>query len=215
MPNSDTAATLVLNRPMPPMLGNALCLDFINTLNPRTGSPVDFLHSYADLLVWAHNENILPKSQASALHEYAGEHRSEVREVFVRAVEFREAIYRIFFALAHGQKPSQPDLASLRDHYADAVSHASIEADGFRWGWQPNELRQILWPVAESAIRILLQGERDRLKECANHATCGWLFYDTTKNNSRRWCAMRDCGNQEKVRVQRQRRRRAKRAPRA
>ncbi|HEV2391667.1 MAG TPA: CGNR zinc finger domain-containing protein [Verrucomicrobiae bacterium] len=30
--------------------------------------------------------------------------------------------------------------------------------------------------------------------------TCGWLFVDSSKNHSRRWCDMRDCGNRAKAR---------------
>nr|WP_272885753.1 CGNR zinc finger domain-containing protein [Fictibacillus marinisediminis] len=30
--------------------------------------------------------------------------------------------------------------------------------------------------------------------------TCGWIFIDTTRNRSRRWCSMDDCGNPEKAR---------------
>jgi predicted RNA-binding Zn ribbon-like protein len=29
---------------------------------------------------------------------------------------------------------------------------------------------------------------------------CGWLFFDASKNRSRRWCAMEDCGNRAKAR---------------
>jgi predicted RNA-binding Zn ribbon-like protein len=195
-----------LGQAMPPLLGNALCLDLVNTLNPRTGRPVDFLRCYTDLLVWAYKEKLISKSHAAALLEHAQAHPSEAETVFLKAIEFREAIYQIFFALARGQEPTKRALGLLRNLYAEAVIHSTLQLGGFRWVEQPNELSQILWPVAESAITLLRHGECARLKECANHATCGWLFYDTTKNNGRRWCSMQDCGNQEKVRLQRKRR---------
>ncbi len=37
------------------------------------------------------------------------------------------------------------------------------------------------------------------MKECAAD-NCNWLFYDASRNRSRRWCDMRDCGNRAKVR---------------
>jgi predicted RNA-binding Zn ribbon-like protein len=191
---------------MPPLLGNALCLDFVNTLNPRTGSPVDFFHCYTDLLVWAYKAKLILRNQAIALHKRAQARSLEAKAVFSKAIEFREAMYQVFFALSRGHEPTKRDLDLLRNVYAEAVIHSTLQPGGFRWLGQPNELGRILWPVAESAVTLLIRAERARLKECANHATCGWLFYDTTKNNGRRWCSMQDCGNQEKVRLLRNRR---------
>jgi predicted RNA-binding Zn ribbon-like protein len=191
---------------MPPLLGNALCLDFVNTLNPRTGRPVDFLHCYTDLLVWAYKAKLILRNQAIALHKHAQAHSLEAKAVFSKAIEFREAMYQVFFALSRNHEPTKRDLDLLRNVYAEAVIHSTLQPGGFHWLGQPNELSQILWPVAESAVTLLIRAERARLKECANHATCGWLFYDTTKNNGRRWCSMQDCGNQEKVRLLRNRR---------
>ncbi|HEY3607042.1 MAG TPA: CGNR zinc finger domain-containing protein [Pseudonocardiaceae bacterium] len=47
--------------------------------------------------------------------------------------------------------------------------------------------------------RLLLTGEVQRLKRCAEDS-CGWVFWDTSKNHSRRWCSMRICGNRAKAR---------------
>ena len=48
------------------------------------------------------------------------------------------------------------------------------------------------------------------IRECDGD-TCGWLFLDTTRNHSRRWCDMRGCGNRAKVRRHRQKQRRGRR----
>ena len=45
----------------------------------------------------------------------------------------------------------------------------------------------------------LLQGDPRRIKRCPNHE-CRWLFHDDSRNLSRRWCAMDDCGTRDKVR---------------
>jgi predicted RNA-binding Zn ribbon-like protein len=37
------------------------------------------------------------------------------------------------------------------------------------------------------------------VKECGTE-NCNWLFLDTSKNRSRRWCDMKECGNREKAR---------------
>jgi predicted RNA-binding Zn ribbon-like protein len=49
------------------------------------------------------------------------------------------------------------------------------------------------------------EGIWGRLKSCAN-ATCGWAFYDRSKNRSGRWCSMEVCGNRTKTRAYRRRR---------
>ena len=46
-------------------------------------------------------------------------------------------------------------------------------------------------------------GSFGRLKSCAH---CRWLFYDTSKNRTGRWCSMRACGGREKAKAYRRRR---------
>ncbi len=72
----------------------------------------------------------------------------------------------------------------------------------YTWGWdnQTLSLESILWPISYSAAELLKQGDLRRIGECADVDGCGWLFFDTTKNHSRRWCDMKDCGNRDKVR---------------
>lgn len=53
--------------------------------------------------------------------------------------------------------------------------------------------------------RAAADGSWDRLKACREH-TCGWAFYDHTKNRSGTWCDMRVCGNRAKARAYRERR---------
>ena len=52
-------------------------------------------------------------------------------------------------------------------------------------------------------------GRWERLKACPREE-CEWAFYDTSKNRSGRWCAMEACGNVEKARTFRERRRAAR-----
>ena len=44
---------------------------------------------------------------------------------------------------------------------------------------------------------LLQQADLARVKQCAGEK-CGWLFFDATKNKSRRWCEMEVCGNRAK-----------------
>jgi predicted RNA-binding Zn ribbon-like protein len=63
----------------------------------------------------------------------------------------------------------------------------------------------MLSPVAWSVAELLMSEDLHRVRECAG-PDCGWLFMDTSKNGSRRWCSMETCGNRAKARRHRERR---------
>ncbi|WP_031524150.1 CGNR zinc finger domain-containing protein [Streptomyces sp. NRRL F-5123] len=66
-------------------------------------------------------------------------------------------------------------------------------------------------PLAMLAIawsELVTTGDATRLKRCAEH-TCGWVFWDVSKNHSRRWCSMKVCGNRSKARSYASRQRQA------
>ena len=58
-------------------------------------------------------------------------------------------------------------------------------------------------------LHVLAQtGRLDRVKACGSDE-CNWIFYDRSKPGSRRWCSSTLCGNRQKTRSYRQRRREA------
>lgn len=67
------------------------------------------------------------------------------------------------------------------------------------WDW-------VLSEIAADFGDLLAFGERSRMKLCAN-PECRWVFYDETRNRSRRWCISAECGNVSKVRAFRARKR--------
>jgi len=60
----------------------------------------------------------------------------------------------------------------------------------------------VLFAVVESFASFLVEGDPERLKLCEN-PDCRWVFYDTSRSRTRRWCAD-SCGNLLKVRKCRQ-----------
>jgi predicted RNA-binding Zn ribbon-like protein len=60
---------------------------------------------------------------------------------------------------------------------------------------------QLLAIVAQA----VMDGSWSRLKICSS-ATCKWAFYDSSKNQSGRWCSMSVCGSRLKAREYRRRR---------
>ena len=188
----------------PKFIGNALCLDFINTLTWRgTPWPHDYLRSYGDLIEWSKRAGILDGAEAAELHKKAGKDRRRGDGVLGAARELREAIHGLITSAARGKGHAAADIAALNRVLAKAPRrHGLAKADkGFVWklAERPRTLDAMLFPIAESAGQTLVAAEAARLKSCAS-PECGWIFLDTTRGNRRRWCDMADCGNRVKAR---------------
>lgn len=186
------------------MLGGHLCLDFTNTVSGRDDGVIkDHLDHYTDLVAWSRQAGVLEERGAQHLLEEAADFPAESNEVLIRAIALREAIYQIFSALASVQQPRKEDLLTLNAELAQAMSRVRIvpTPQGFKWDWMGGEfeMESVLWPIARSAADLLTAGDLTRVRECAGN-TCGWLFVDTSRNRSRRWCDMSDCGNRAKAR---------------
>jgi predicted RNA-binding Zn ribbon-like protein len=189
------------------LLGGALCLDFVNSIENRAGhGPEDFLTSYPDLVRWGAHAGLVTDATAARLIALAATEEPAAREALHRALELRASLHRLFLAIATRRRPDPADLELLQRAIADAMSGARLVPAGERlaWEWRPDEPRldQLLWPVARSAVELLTTGDPQRIKVCENPYGCGWLFYDGSKNGSRRWCSMEGCGSQVKMRRQ-------------
>ncbi len=186
------------------MEAERLCLEFANTVNwHASAQPVEEIRSYDELVQWAQRVGLLVEAEARRLRKTAGSDPAAAERTLARAREVREAIYRVFSAQAHHRRPDPADVEILTAGLAEALSHARLRPapEGFRWDWDasPQALDQMLWPILQSAVDLLTAPELSRVGECADDRGCGWLFVDMTKNHSRRWCAMDDCGNRAKA----------------
>ncbi|HYN94046.1 MAG TPA: ABATE domain-containing protein [Pilimelia sp.] len=199
--------------PLPPLYGGVLCLDFANTVDSRAALPLEeHLHGYPDLLRWARFASVLDDASADRLARAADARPAAAQASHARAVELREAIFRVFAALAAGAAAAPADLAIVNRAYADAIGHADLVPAGaaFDWAWAGDDLDLAWWPVARSVVDLLTGGTTERVKVCASEEGCAGLFFDTTKNHSRRWCTMGACGVEVKVKRQTARRRAAR-----
>ena len=185
--------------------GGRLCLDFANTADWHASEhPEEGLVDYAALVAWGQQADLLDSAQAAALLREAARRPAEAAAILERGLALREAIYRIFAAIAGERPPAGADLDMLNAALAEAMAHAQVApaAEGFVWGWRehdPPPLDRMLWPVVRSAADLLTADELDRVRHCADD-NCGWLFMDMSRNRSRRWCSMQGCGNRAKAR---------------
>jgi predicted RNA-binding Zn ribbon-like protein len=185
--------------------GGRLCLDFANTIGWRgRDEPNEHLGSYGDFIAWAEQAGAVAPREARSLLRRAAAKPAEARQALAGASELREAIYRVFAAIAAGRSPRPPDLAIVNAAVPAAFERSRLVPSkaGFTLaaGVKDDDLAAPLTPVVRSAVDLLTSpSELERVRTCAATA-CAWLFLDTTKNRARRWCDMKVCGNREKVR---------------
>jgi predicted RNA-binding Zn ribbon-like protein len=125
------------------------------------------------------------------LTDWAARHGLHGTASLARARALRRAIYEVFRPVADGAEPPADALAALHTFYAQAVAAARLTPAGFAWDGD------VLAPVAVAAVDLLRTGPLERVSVCA---ACPWLFLDTSRNHSRRWCSMDDCGARAKMR---------------
>jgi predicted RNA-binding Zn ribbon-like protein len=182
-----------------------LCLDFANTVDWHASkNPVETLNKYADLIEWSVNRSIISDDAKDVLLRKSEEKPIEAQAVLEKAREIREDIYRILSDTAHGRPIKITDLRGFNKALASMLSHSKLAPyeRGLRWDWDshPDKLDSVIWPVVKSAVDLMTSEAIKRVGQCADEKGCGWLFWDSSRNRSRRWCDMRDCGNRAKVR---------------
>lgn len=188
-------------------VGGDLALDFCNTVGGKRGAvSYEHLDTCFAYLAWCRQAGLVNDTQARALVARAERTPSEAAAVLGRAVELRDAIFRIFAARARENDPPRADLALLNSELSRSLGRLRVVAagkqGGFGWQWTDEEggLEDPLGPIAHSAATLLTdEASLARVRICDGD-TCGWLFMDSSKNHSRRWCDMRDCGNRAKIR---------------
>ena len=187
------------------LVGGRLCLDFVNTVDGRKNDLVlgDKLGDYSDLVAWSQHSGIVTATEAARLIRESKQKPAAANTVFHRAIALREALHRILKATVMESVPPSIDLETVNDELLKARKNERLIStdEGFRWEWIGGEtaLDRMLWSIAQSAAEFLSTGDLSRLRECGGEE-CGWLFEDTSRNRSRQWCHMQDCGNVAKVR---------------
>jgi predicted RNA-binding Zn ribbon-like protein len=169
-----------------------LVRDFVNTVDLEDG--VEQLSTPAALAEWLAGRELA----ASGVRVSADDLR--------RAVELREALRELLSAnngepahvLAAGRVLDRAALRSGLSVRFDPECRLAPARGGI-----DGAFGRIVAVVAEA----MADGTWERLKACRSK-TCRWAFYDRAPNHSRQWCSMRVCGNREKARVYRRRRRR-------
>jgi predicted RNA-binding Zn ribbon-like protein len=192
-------------------VGGSLALDFANTVGGQHTAPThEHLVAYADLAEFGRSAGYLSASQTRRLVDESGRQPARAAAILRRAHALREAIWRAFDVIAKSGRADPSDLAAIHEEEVAALRHARLQQNetGIDYEWTDElVLDRPLWAIARSASDLLRSPvDLPLVRECGS-ATCEWLFVDRSRNHSRRWCDMNDCGNRAKVRRFRQRQR--------
>ena len=181
-----------------PLEGGHLALDFVNTVGGLRDDPPtpdeELFDGYEDFATWCARVGVIAERQAGTLRAAARRDERAAKRALRATVQLRdEVLYPIFRAIADRKEPRRELLDRLRDRECRALRDAQL---GRGWTWPPpEELTDPLRPIVHAAVELLTDGPVDRIKTCGN---CRWLFVDESRNRSRRWCSMDECGIQMK-----------------
>ncbi|CAM3942611.1 CGNR zinc finger domain-containing protein [Cohnella lubricantis] len=128
----------------------------------------------------------------------------------------RSLMLAIVHELVQGREPSSDAVASLNATLSQGAVIRKLAAEDGRFtlrqtpaasGWQ-----QIMAEIAATFAEMLVHNEPSRVRICDN-PDCLWVYYDETRNRSKRYCDDKMCGNVMKVRRFRARRKAEASAP--
>jgi predicted RNA-binding Zn ribbon-like protein len=187
------------------------CIRFTQTVGwEARDSQEERLTDYQGLVAWCLERGIVTPEYADEALAQARTCPEQARAALEDARMLRLAIYRILSAVGADLEPGPALLEELNAYLHRGLPARRLTAvpGGAEWSWHLDPLRldHLLGPIAWSAAKLLTSPEVGRLSLCAAD-DCGWLFVDGSRNRSRRWCDMSDCGNRAKVRRFRSRQR--------
>jgi predicted RNA-binding Zn ribbon-like protein len=190
------------------LCGGHPVLDFVNSLDNRFNSRarIEGLRSYDDLLRFTEQTQLLESPQVALVGRTVTP--AAGRRALHRARGLREALAATFYAVIDGQPPPPSNLETLERYFHVADRHRALRLrqgdsaqPGLAWSWRSDEgdAELPVWVIAHAARDLLLAPEMRRVRACEAES-CRWLFLDTSKSHTRRWCKMKVCGNRLKAR---------------
>lgn len=197
------------------LIGGRSSLDFVNSEGGTRSTSPDRVQDYGDLARWGAYAGVIEEDECGRLLALAAADPGEAKRLHARAIDFREALFRILDAVGHGEAATAGDRAILDREVAEALAHQRLVPHDGHFDWEivadGSRMDRILWILAADAADLLASDELQRVKKCCGEH-CEWVFVDESRNRSRRWCEMSDCGNRAKQRRYQRRHRAARKA---
>src|SRR5262249_55076601 len=154
--------------------GGALCVDFVNTVDPRFGpNREEFLPDFSALVEWSRYVGIATAEEADGYLATAS--RNAATKIHQRALALREALFQLL--RPHREdRDRRPSLVVLSNEFQLAANELELR-------WSPEELQltptrdnqpgNLLWAIARSALELLASPDLRLVRECEG-TDCGW-----------------------------------------
>jgi len=178
-------------------------LDFINTLDWRfrEEGPEELIKSYDDLLRFAGQSKLLTPKQSRQLMRTVDSGTGG--RVLNNCIELREVMAEVFYVGLDVRIPSAASVRKLEQYFKVVHARQTLYWEDSRLAWEWSEMAGEaefpLWLLSLSASELMTSPEMYSVRAC-DSPECRWLFMDTSKNHTRRWCDMKVCGNRMKAR---------------
>ena len=190
---TPTAATMRLD-------GGHPALDLLNTVYGQVGEVPehDVLAEPADLVTFAARVGL------------AAAHIGTDPGALAAARSLRDALDVVLRDRLAG-RPLDAGAALVLETAARAARASgglAVDGDALVWQWPESDAHAPVHRLTQAALALLADPVAlRRVRTCAG---CCWLYLDTSRAGTRRWCSMADCGTEAKKRryVQRRRARR-------
>ncbi len=185
-------------------IGGRPCLDFSNTLSDRfRETPIEVLTTYDDFLTWSQLAGIVDADRVRQLRVRAELEPAQAARWLLEIRQARAVLTNLLSDVAAGRVSCGEDLDRFNQLLAETLIHLGLAPGehGFAWHWNSEYQAEKLplWIIVRDAANLLTSSETGHVHMCVSD-TCDWLFLDTSKNHSRRWCDMKVCGNRAKAR---------------
>jgi len=192
------------SRPEPiELIGGHPALDLVNTVSWRLDvkRQRENLAVPLDLLTWAQRAVVLHNDELSAMRVALAQDPEMAERVLRQVHELREQLYHHLAERIDHAADEHPirQGSLLQRSLTGAVTASSLTGTPARWTHEARSPLDLPGVFALQALDLLQTMPPNRLHRCDDDG-CGWLFLDTTRNHSRRWCSSRDCGNRDRAR---------------
>jgi predicted RNA-binding Zn ribbon-like protein len=198
-------------RPPAIFVGDALGLDFLNSIATPVDTAIDWIDDGEGYLSWLDQAHLVPGDVLQVMRARALP--GELDKVADQARSLRDW-FRGFVRQHKGRPLTAEALAELeplnrlleRDETFSRIAPLPT-------GQRPFELQllrrwrnpdALLLPVGEALARLVCTEDFSHVKACEGPA-CTLLFADHTRGHARRWCSMAICGNRAKQAAHRNR----------
>jgi predicted RNA-binding Zn ribbon-like protein len=199
-------------RPPAIFVGDALGLDFLNSIATPVDTPIDWIDDGDGLLNWLEQAQLVPADALTSVRMQALP--GELDAVADQARSLREW-FRGFVRRHKGRPLNAKCLVQLEplnrllerdESFHRIVAAPKSEKRPLRFEavrrWRTPEA--LLVPIGEALAQLVCTEDFSDVKACEGPA-CTLLFADHTRGRTRRWCSMALCGNRAKQAAHRHR----------